>query len=170
LTFHSKGNWEWDYRESTAVDNPGETQYNQSFKDEYTPRDRSANPPTSLPPVDENALAVEPIHRNYRHDEGVSDLNARMAETSIESKQTSSTPQSSNTQQVINTQQSSSTQQSSNTQRNSSTQRIIRTPRERSTKIIISGMETNGEKKVPLSLRIIVSVTGKKEVRAKQEI
>jgi hypothetical protein len=44
---------------------------------------------------------------------------------------------------------------------------MTRTPRGR---IIISYMETNGEKKVPLSLRIIVGVTRKKEVRAKQEI
>jgi hypothetical protein len=84
LTFYFEGKWEWDYAEPTAVDTPGDTKY-QSVKDtKYTPRDRSANPPVSLPPVDEDALEVEePIHGNYRHDEGVSDLSNRMAETSI---------------------------------------------------------------------------------------
>jgi hypothetical protein len=85
LTFHSKGKWEWEYAEPTAVDTSGETQYSQTVTDtKYTPRVKSV--PEKLPPVDEDALAVEPVDRNYRHDEGVSDINRRMAKTSIESQ------------------------------------------------------------------------------------
>jgi hypothetical protein len=81
---YQTGNWEWEYAEPYIYTPETEKQTPYTLSVPYTPRVPST--PAQLSPVDEDALLEEPIDRNYLHEEGVSDLNRRMAETSIESQ------------------------------------------------------------------------------------
>jgi hypothetical protein len=77
---YQTGEWDWEYADPPVTER--ETPYTPSVP--YAPRAVSIF--AKLPPADEDALAVEHVDKNYRHDEVISDLNRRVAETSIESQ------------------------------------------------------------------------------------
>jgi hypothetical protein len=83
LMFCFKGQWEWDYDQTSSAGTHEQSSYNLPVEDApYTPRDRSVDP-SGLPRVEEEGQQ-EYRPENYRHDDPVSQVTQRLAGATID--------------------------------------------------------------------------------------